>query len=714
MSVSQPERLLVVDDDANNRDMLSRRLTRRGYAVDVAEDGREAMEKIRQAHYDLVVLDQMTAGANGPASAGSPRNSLDLLRLLRATHSASDLPVILVAGDDQSESVVEALNGGANDYVVKPVDLPVVAARIEAQLARSKSERQVRESQQRYSLAARGSNDGLWDWDLAAGSMYYSPRWKSMLGYSEEDIADDPEAWLMRVHPDDQLRVRQQLRAHLDNETPEFHSEHRIRNREGQYRWMLARGAALRSGDGKPLRMAGSLTDISSSKISDQLTGLGNRLMLLERLAALTAGERHSRGCFTILLLDLDGFKTINDSFGHRVGDRILVEVAARIQKVVAESGALHATQISRIASDEFTILIERLERVEHAQTLAGRILESIRRPMCVEGLEISVNASIGMAADPAANATPEDLLRDADLAMYRAKELGKNRWQMFEPDLRERAQTRMALIHDLRYAIERRQLGVFYQPKLDLGTRTIVGFEALLRWNHPTRGLIFPADFIGLAEETGLIVPIGEWVLNEACRQLAHWQQKFPVTPQLSMNVNLSVKQLGDPKLLNRVRAILAETGVPPPTLKLELTETALMTELASVKSVLAALQALHVGLKLDDFGTGYASLAYLRGLHFDSLKIDKSFVMRMDVDTESRAIVETIVKLAHALDMTVVAEGIEEEAQLSELLRLGCDIGQGFYFSQALVASQAEKLLEDSLHGKIFEHSRLLVGAA
>jgi diguanylate cyclase (GGDEF)-like protein/PAS domain S-box-containing protein len=687
---AHPDRLLVVDDDSNNRDMLSRRLARKGYAVDVAEDGPTALEKISQAHYDLVLLDQMMPGMSG----------LDLLRLLRATYSANDLPVIMVTAVDQTDTVVEALNGGANDYVMKPVDLPVMAARIEAQLSRAKQDREIRESEQRYSLAARGSNDGLWDWDLLAGTIYYSPRWLAILGYEEGDFQRVPEEWLTRLHPDDEASVREELRAHIEDHSGaivEFSSEHRIRNKAGEYQWVLSRGAVMHGDDGRPLRFAGSLTDISTRKNCDPLTGLGNRSFMLERVAgALTAGAN-----FALILLDLDGFKILNDSFGHHTGDRILCATAARMQAQVSALGLAGVSALARIGGDEFTILLEKLENPAQAMNLAERLIEHIGEPASIHGFQLAVTASAGIALGSADAASAEDVMRDADLAMYRAKEMGKNRCALFAPQLRDKMQARMKIAHDLHRALENGQLVAYYQPKVDLKTLAITGFEALLRWRHPKLGLIQPNDFIPIAEETGLIVPIGEWILEEACCQLKTWQNMFPRTPQLSMNVNLSVKQLTDPNLLDRVRQVLDRTGVDPKTLKLELTETALMTEIAEAKQVLDSLRAMHIGLKLDDFGTGYSSLNYLRDLHFDSLKIDRSFVARIALDAEGSKIVETMIKLAQAMDMNVVAEGIEDEQQLKELVRLGCDTGQGFYFSKPVESGSAEKMLERSFAG-------------
>ena len=557
-------KLLVVDDDANNRDMLSRRLARQGYSVELAEDGQEALGKIESAQYDLVLLDQMMPGMSG----------LDLLRLLRATYSQSELPVIMFTAVDQSQVVVDALAQGANDYVVKPVDMPVVVARIQAQLLRSK--------------------------------------------------ADCEGKWV------------------------------------------------------------------------DPLTGLSNRTLLIERLARSIAqqGDGEKQGVRAVALLDLDGFKVVNDSLGHHAGDQLLSEVGARLRSRLGADS--HYNLVARIGGDEFAVFLEHLETAEQARVEVAALLACLNQPVQLQGRSISISASAGITFVTGRASTPEDLLRDADLAMYRAKELGKNRYELFDPALGERAQTRMFMAIDLRDAIERNQLVVFYQPKIDLSSRSIVGFEALLRWRHPARGLISPAEFIPIAEENGLIVPIGEWILNQACQQLRAWQTKYPSAPPLSMNVNLSVKQLSDPELVGRVARILAETGVPPETLKLELTESTLMTAIESASDVLAALQALHIGLKLDDFGTGYSSLSYLRTLRFDSLKLDPSFVQRVATDRETRAIVETIVNLAHTLHMNVVAEGIESEDQLAGLIDVGCDTGQGFLFSRPVPADVAETLLQ------------------
>jgi EAL domain-containing protein (putative c-di-GMP-specific phosphodiesterase class I) len=369
------------------------------------------------------------------------------------------------------------------------------------------------------------------------------------------------------------------------------------------------------------------------------------------------------------------------------------MEIGARLKSLAGPMG--DSNSVARIGGDEFAMVLEDVGSMEQLEERAEAILASLRYPVEIQGRSLSSSASLGIAISLDGSCPAEELLRDADLAMYRAKELGTNRFEIFDRALRDRAQARMAIAMDLRHAIDRNQLVGFYQPKINLATRQIIGFEALLRWQHPERGLVPPNDFISIAEETGLINAIGEWILNEACRQLLVWQTKYPCSPPLAMNVNLSVKQLSDPDLLNQVKRILDETGIPPESLKLELTESSLMSEIESAREVLTSLQALHVGLKLDDFGTGYSSLSYLRTLHFDSLKIDQSFVRRLATDRETHAIVETIVNLAHALQMNVVAEGIETEDQLAELIDIGCESGQGFLFSRPVSSEAIDELL-------------------
>jgi EAL domain-containing protein (putative c-di-GMP-specific phosphodiesterase class I) len=350
------------------------------------------------------------------------------------------------------------------------------------------------------------------------------------------------------------------------------------------------------------------------------------------------------------------------------------------------------------VGADEFAFLLEATP-AEQGEALAKTLLSSLSRPFHLGNSQVSISACAGIAGCASPQTIATELLRDARVAMFEARREGRSRCQTFDPELCQHAHIRMAMAIDLYQALERNQMTVFYQSKVDLRARSVVGFEALLRWRHPRFCLIQPSDFIPIAEDTGLIIPLGNWVLRQAAAQLESWQAKFPGTPPLSMNVNVSVKQLVGFQLVETVAAVLAETGIQPETLKLEITESSLIPEIESVQEVLAGLRALHIGLKLDDFGTGYSSLSCLRTLHFDSLKIDRSFVQRLNIDPESCAIVETIINLARSLHMTVVAEGIQNEEQRIKLLELGCETGQGFLFSKPVAAEAAEHALASEI---------------
>ncbi|HTQ53701.1 MAG TPA: EAL domain-containing protein [Bryobacteraceae bacterium] len=686
--------LLLVDDDTTNQDLMSRRLKRAGYSTELAGNGYEALDVLARREVELVLLDSMMPGLSG----------IDLLRQLRTRFSAARLPIIMVTALGESERIVEALNLGANDYISKPVDFPVALARIRAQIERKRAEEALRESEERYALAARGANDGLWDWDLASQRVYYSARWKAMLGYDESEIGDGPEEWLGRVHKEDRDRLYAELQANWNGTAQgECAIEHRVRHKDGNYRWMLSRGVVQCDGEGKAVRMAGSQTDITSSKAFDPLTGLPNRTLFHERLAGCLerAAADPDHHPFTVLFLDLDRFKVVNDSLGHASGDELLTHVAHRLRAAVRSTppGIRSDTHdlIARMGGDEFAILLENVDS-EGAINIAERIRESIHAAFKLENREVFTTVSIGIAPGNRRYLTPTEILRDADTAMYKAKSSGRSRFEVFDEGMRAEAVARLELESDLRRAVDNREFVLYYQPKVCLKTSKIVGVEALLRWRHPTRGMIAPDQFIPLAEETGMIVPIGLWVMREACLAMQRWHAEFPTIPPLEVSVNVSVRQFREPDLHAQVAAVLAETGLDPSTLQLEVTESVLMDDLDEVADLLTRLKALGVGLKIDDFGTGYASLKCLSRLPFDVLKIDRSFVLNMSKKDGTTETVRTILLLAESLGMEVVAEGIEKKEQLVELQSLQCDYGQGFYFSPPVDQDALANLIRQS----------------
>ncbi len=684
-------RLFIVDDNEMNRDMLARRLERKGYQIQVAESAQQLLQHIKPDSADIVLLDIEMPDMSG----------LEALKKLREGFSSIELPVIMVTAKNQSEDIVKALDLGANDYLTKPVDFPVALARIATQLSLKRAHEALKESEERYALAARGANDGLWDWNLLTNVMYFSPRWKSMLGYHEGEIGDKLEEWLDRIHDSDRERVKDELAAHRKGLTPHFESEQRVLNKDGTFRWMLSRGLAVRDASGKATRMAGSQTDITEGKVTDPLTGLPNRLLFIDRLGRLIKhAKRRKDHLFAVLFLDLDGFKMINDSLGHLVGDQLLLAVSNRLEKclrltdTVARLGETFT--MARLGGDEFTVLLDDLKDLGDARLAADRLMKVLAPPFILGGKEVFTSVSIGIALSSSAYENPDDMLRDADTAMYRAKSLGKARYEVFDADMRASLVARLQLETDLRHALERGEFRNFYQPIVALDSGRIVGFEALLRWQHPTRGLVGPDQFIMVAEETGLIRELGWWNLREACRQLSEWKSQSDNYLNFTMNVNLSAKQFLQPNLVEEIRDLVEELDFSPETLKLEITESTVMIDPAATAKMLQQIKALGILLAIDDFGTGYSSLSYLHRFPLDTLKIDRSFISGVSDTGEGMEIAQTIMPMAKNLRLDVIAEGVETIEQVALLKKLQCKYAQGYFFSKPLAAAEVVELLE------------------
>jgi diguanylate cyclase (GGDEF)-like protein len=555
-------------------------------------------------------------------------------------------------------------------------------------------------SAERLVLAAEGASDGLWEWDSRTQEFYCSKRWRAMLGLPPREGVGHVSEWFDRIHEDDRATLKAALEAHLAGGGEHFEHAHRLRHEDGTYRRFLCRGVAAR-GPGRVLRLAGSLSATTEAVavterpegagVLDPLTGLGNRAVFVEKLGQRLEDlkQRRATGTFATLYLDLDRFKIVNDNLGHLVGDELLIMVSRRLETCVRPGDAL-----ARLGGDEFAILLHELGDGNQANIIAFRIQEALSAPFSIGGREVFTSASIGIALGNAQYSTPDEIMRDADRAMYQAKSRGKARHELFDADMHAREQDRLGLESDLRHSVSHTSgFEVHYQPIVLLATRKCVGFESLARWTRNGQP-VSPVTFIPLAEELGIIEPLGTWMLQQACLTFADWKRRFPEAGLDYVTVNVSSRQLMQRNFLRVVEKAIDESRIKPCDLRLEITETALMDSPQEAAKLLSELRELGTKIYLDDFGCGYSSLSHLAKLPVDALKIDRSFVKHLLLP-DRPAIVESILALARTLNTGVVAEGIEDEGQGRELERLGCTHAQGYFFSRPLSAKAAEDLI-------------------
>jgi diguanylate cyclase (GGDEF)-like protein/PAS domain S-box-containing protein len=529
-----------------------------------------------------------------------------------------------------------------------------------------------------------------------------------LLGYTEQELLQT--SFQAITHPDDVSANLTDMFQMLGGKIVSSTREKRYIHKSGQLVWATVSASSVFDAQSKPIHFIVQAQDITERKQAeaqlhhaafyDSLTGLPNRALFTDHLhLAITRATQQQDGLFGVLFLDIDRFKNINDSLGHVVGDQLLKAVAQRLSKCLRPEDT-----VSRFGGDEFAILLNGLKHSTDALAVAERILRDVEAPFKLSGYDVFTSTSVGIALSTIGYSNAEEILRDADTAMYRAKAHGKGRYEVFDKVMHARAIARLRLESDLRHALERNEFEVYYQPIMHLAAGEISGFEALIRWRHPERGLVSPADFIPVAEDTELIIPIGQWVLHEACRQVRAWQLASPLAAPLTISVNLSGKQFKQPDLVRQVKQTLYQTGLDARHLRLEITESMVMEDAEAATAMLMQLRALNVQLSIDDFGTGYSSLSYLHRFPVNILKIDRSFVGRMAVDQESMGIVETIITLASKLKMDVVAEGIETNEQWTKLKALHCNYGQGYLFSKPVSAEAAGQLVAD-------EHQRQML---
>jgi diguanylate cyclase (GGDEF)-like protein/PAS domain S-box-containing protein len=632
---------------------------------------------------------------------------------LRKVIANTRLPLLVVLTAHSAERSVmreRASEAGAIDCLLRDeLSTPLLEAAISHARSVNRQTGRLLEVRQRFALAIQGSRDGMWEWDLLRERVYYSQRWCELLGVRSSEVAPTLEGWLSRVHPQDLEHLRSELDAVIEGTATLHESEHRIRDGSDEWRWVMTRAVLHRNPSGKVLRMAGSLTDISpfrqreralrEQSRHDTLTKLPDRRVFLERCArAVELSRAHDDYVFVVLLVAVDRLAQTRDSFGIDAADQLFALLAKRVRACLRPEDHLF-----RFSSSKFAILLEDAEDASFGTQVANRIHETVVEPFEFDGVSTFTTVSIGMTSSAHGYTRVEDVVTDVSAATDSARDHGSNRHEIYDTRMRIESRTLLALEMAMRRAIDDSQFELHFQPIVRVDRLAVLrgftpdallGFEALLRWQHPERGFVMPAEFIPIAEDTGLIVPIGRWVIREAVRSLHAWHEEFG-NRELVVSVNLSVKQIGDPLLLETLDMVLSETGLPPSCLKLELTESVMLDRIEEVTALLQAIRSRGIQIWIDDFGTGYSSLGYLHRFPVDGLKIDRAFVSRLDGTPESQTMVRTILDLASNFGLDVVAEGIESDVQARHLRDLGCMVCQGWLFGKAQPPAQVRMLL-------------------
>ncbi len=699
--------VLLVDDDVSSLIMAEGPLEDAGIQVVQANDGVEAIAQFKKHQPDLVIMDAVMPNMDG----------FEAIAQIRQTELGSHVPILMTTGLDDLDSITRAYDEGATDFLTKPINFFILPYRVQYMLRSKDTADELRSSQSRLDNAQRIARLGHWEWDIASDTATWSLEIARMFGFDNRLLYGSMESLFSKVDPSCRKEVRQNTELAVESAnsiTLEFDIFGR---HESDIRFVRLEAEPKLDSNGNCTHMLGTVQDITESAHAqkhihdlayyDLVTGLPNRAQLRENLSQILHWSERQENQFALLFLDLDHFKQVNDSLGHDAGDELLKQVSERLAAVLRESDTLsfpegeHADNsesndtVARIGGDEFVVLLGCINRPEDAARVAERIAESVREPYLLADVEVTVTTTIGISVYPEDGRDSESLMKHADVAMYHAKENGRNGYQFYSTDIHEHALSRFSMERELKHAITEQGLTLLYQPKLDVLTGRTVGVESLVRWNHPERGEIAPADFIPLAEETGLIMPLGRWVLNEAARQVQEW--KTQGLGVFSIAVNCSPVQFTQGNMIRDIEDAIINNNIDPNLLEIELTENLFLHNIENGIELLNNLKELGVQIALDGFGTGISSLSYLKRLPVDKIKIDRTFVKELHHDKGDEAIVSAIVTLGHRLNLSIVAEGIENLEQLNILRKLNCNEVQGYYFSYPLSHSDFTQWLED-----------------
>lgn len=671
--------ILVVDDEKNNRRLLQAALEAKGYHARLVASGQEALDYVQNWHVDLILLDIMMPEMDG----------FEVLQHLRRRYTRTSLPVIMVTAMSASADITQALETGANDYVTKPIDIEVMNARIHTQLSLKQARVALEKSIERFDLAVQGTSDGIWDWNLETNEIYYSPRWKGILGYDPHLIKNIPREWFERIHPEDRALLEQSLDNHLRGRDPKLECEYRMMHRDGTYRWVLTRGTALTKKDGTAYRVVGGQTDITHNKLYDPQTGLYSRSLFEERLsgALLRCVETQASHGY-MLLIGLDQFGFVRNSLGEMLEDELLIRIGKRLKDCIGSDDCL-----ARFGGDNFALLMPRLSDQEKLYQCVATIRQALVRPFSFNDLEVFLHISMGVVHIDTQAGDSKAVVRNAYAALEEAKRKGKDSEAIFDQRLHQASIDLLRTEAELRHGIEADEFVLHYQPIISLKQGRVVACEALVRWNHPRRGFLSPFHFIEQAESSGLIIELGDQILHKACSQARTWMDAG--TP-VQVAVNFSAHQFHQKNMVRKVQETLELTGLPPDLLKIELTETALIEDIERTIRKLNELRELGIRISLDDFGTGYSSLSYLKRFPIDILKVDQSFIRHATADPTDAAITHAIIQLGYSLNMDIISEGVETAEHLEFLKKIGCDLFQGYYISRPIDAEAFTRELQ------------------
>lgn len=692
--------ILVVDDEMSLRLSMRAALEKVGFTVTEAGNGLEALTVFNEKLPDLILLDVMMPEMDGYETCSA----------IRHLPEGEDIPIVMVTGLDDEDSASQAFEAGATDFITKPLNWVMLGHRIRYVLKASTAFKDLKKSKERLAQAQQIAKLGHWELSLADNSFLFSAEACHILDLDPSDADMTQKVFFQSVHPDDLENVLCVVKNALQEKQP-YTLQYRIVLPDNSERFIFNQGEIIADDNGAPQLMMGTVQDITKQKevenearyltFYDQLTGLANNMLFANRIEQSMIKAQRNEELIALIFLDLDRFKRINDTLGHQIGDSLLKEVAERLSNCVRKSDAISRIEeegadycISRLGGDEFTILLTDIKKPDDAANVARRILESIEPPFILGGNEVFTTASVGISVFPIDGEDTYTLMKNADTAMYHAKEKGRNNYQFYQQSLNASAMGKFELENDLRRAMENNEFELHYQPQVDINSLQIVGVEALIRWQHPKLGLVPPMKFIPMAEESGLIVPISDWVLNTACKQNKAWQNMG--LQNILMAVNLSSQQFDSQNIDKLILDALKESGLEAHFLEVEMTEGVIMQKGETTKAILNEIKKVGVKIAIDDFGTGYSSLSYLPAFPIDTLKIDRSFIMEITDSSSNVAIIKAIIAMGHSMGLKIIAEGVETIEHLNLLKEYGCDEVQGYFFSKPVPAEELAALLK------------------